>query len=106
MLTTEQIIKEEIQKGTPPGIILKKIGCYSDNVTELTEGLYAAIIDPATEELKKVDLKVAVATIQTVWDQFKETMSECTGTEVVVELPEGTVGLIIGLLVQTLGLKL
>lgn len=99
-------IEKELQKGTPPGVILKKVECYAQNTGEMAAELRNALIDPTTEDFKKIDIKVAAKGIQAAYDQFRETILECTGDEVVITLPEGTAGVVLGILLQSLGINL
>lgn len=92
---------------TKPGVVLKKVECYSTNVGEMAKELYGALVDPATEELKDIELKVAIAAIQAAYDQARETVYECNGGETFeVQLPDNFTGNAIELLLGTLGLQL
>jgi hypothetical protein len=99
-------VEQELKAGTPPGVILKKIECYATNTGEMASELRTALVDPTTEDFKKIDIKVAAAAIQASYDQFRETILECTGEEVIITLPSGTAGVILGILLQSLGIDL
>jgi hypothetical protein len=96
-----------METNTKPGVVLKKVDCYSTNVGEMAKELYTALIDPQTDELKEIDLKTAITAIQAAYDQARETIYECNGGETFeVELPDTFTGNAIELLLGTLGLQL
>lgn len=96
-----------METNTKPGVVLKKVECYSTNVGEMAKELYGALIDPTTEELKDIQLNVAIQAIQAAYDQARETVYECNGGETFeVQLPDTFTGNAIELLLGTLGLQL
>ena len=89
-----------------PGKVFKKVECYSTNVGEMSAELRQVLIDPATDDFKEIPLPVAIKGIQAAYDQLRETILECEGTEFVLPLPGGTPGVVLELLLASLGLDL
>lgn len=91
---------------TKPGQVMKQVECYATNVAEMSSELRKVLINPKTDELNDIKLKEAVAAIQAAYDQTRETIFECAGTEFTPELPDTFTGQAIELLLLTLGLRL
>ena len=99
-------VNMDIAKRTP-GSVLRDIECYSANVSELAKELRIELIDPATDQFKPVTLEFAVATINTTVAKFKETMAECEGKDdFSFTLPDGTVGTVVNIVLELLGIDL
>ena len=96
----------DIAKRTP-GSVLRDIECYSANVSELAKELRIELVDPVTDQFKPVTLEFAVATINTTVAKFKETMAECEGKDdFSFTLPDGTVGTVVNIVLELLGIDL
>jgi len=93
-------------QGRTPGEILRDVECYSSNVGEFAADLRVKLIDPNTDQFKDVNLEFVISAIQTSYDNFKETLKECEGVDVTIQLPDGYVGTIIRLVLEVLGLEL
>lgn len=65
--------------------------CYVGNVKELLDETEDLILDQ-TDEVIVLDFKSVPKILQVVWDQFRETVLECEGKEIVIALPEGFIG--------------
>ncbi len=89
-----------------PGELLRDVECYSANLAEFAKEIREKLIDPTTDRFKPVTLEFTVTVIQTAYDKMQETLMECEGREVVINLPEGAAGTLISLLLQVLGIKL
>lgn len=89
-----------------PGQILRDVECYSANVAEFAKEIRQNLIDPATDQFRKVDVDFFVSVVNTSYSKFQETMRECEGNEVEINLPDGPAGLVLGVLLQVLGIKL
>lgn len=89
-----------------PGKVFKKVECYSTNVGEMSAELRKVLIDPTTDEFKNIPFPVAIKAIQAAYDQLRETILECEGTQLQLPIPAGTPGVVLELLLSSLGLDL
>jgi len=89
-----------------PGAILRDIECYSANLSEFAKELRMNLIDPNTDEFRKVDLSFAVSTVNSALSKVKETLSECEGRTLEINLPDTPVWSVIKVLLQVLNIKL
>ena len=89
-----------------PGQILRDVECYSANLSEFAKEIREKLIDPETDRFLKVDLDFTVTVIQSAYNKMQESLTECEGSPLVITLPEGPAGVLIGLLLSVLGIKL
>lgn len=109
MASTNNVIKTNTMTDVKrtPGAVLRDIECYSANVSELAKELRMQLIDPVTDQFKPVTLEFAVAVINTTVAKFKETMAECEGNpDFMITLPDGTVGTVMNIVLELLGIDL
>lgn len=85
--------------------VLGKSECYLGNLAELAARLDDVTV---TDEDGKIilDLKGTVAVINTVWSQVKETVKECEGKDLEVNLPDGIIGNILAAALGVIGIQL
>lgn len=89
-----------------PGMVLRDIECYSANLAEFAKELNTKLIDPTTDQFRKVDVEFAVTTINTAFSKLQETLNECEGSQLNITLPEGPAGTLIKLVLDVLGIKI
>lgn len=85
--------------------VLGKSECYLSNLAELSAELEEVMVTETGEAIE-FDLTGIVATVQVLWDKFKETAQECEGKAIEVKLPEGFVGMILSASLAAIGFKL
>jgi hypothetical protein len=72
-----------------------------------SKGTKTALVDPTTGGIKDVKLAVAVQAVQVSYDQFRETVKECTGEEVTLDfLLDSSAGNLVNILLGAIGLDL
>jgi hypothetical protein len=91
---------------TKPGKIFKKVECYSTNTAEMAKELRTVLINPATDEFNNIPLLTATKAIQAAVNQLRETILECEGERFDIPLPEGPAGVVLKLILASLGIDL
>jgi hypothetical protein len=89
-----------------PGRVFKKVECYSTNVGEMASELRKVLINPQTDEFNDIPLSTATKGVQAAYNQLRETILECEGKEFVIPLPSGTAGVVLNLLLISLGIDI
>lgn len=85
--------------------VLGKSECYFGNIAELAGELDEVIVQQPDGKII-LNLEGSVAVINTVWAKIKETVKECEGKDLEVNLPDGLVGMIVGAALSAVGIKL
>jgi hypothetical protein len=83
---------------------VKKAGCHTVNVGEFMEELGDKYIN--TEGKIVLNNATAVKLIQFVYDKSNESFVECEGKELQIGLPTGMFGLILKMVLKTIGLEI
>jgi hypothetical protein len=83
---------------------VKKAGCHTVNVGEFMEELGDKYIN--TEGKIVLNYATAIKLVQFVYDKSNESFVECEGKELQIGLPTGMFGLILKMVLKTIGLEI
>ncbi|NDG32784.1 hypothetical protein EB118_22280 [bacterium] len=83
---------------------VKKAGCHTVNVGEFMEELGDKYID--TNGKIVLNYSTAVKLIQFVYNKANESFVECEGKELQIGLPTGMFGMILKMVLKTIGLEI
>jgi hypothetical protein len=83
---------------------VKKAGCHTVNVGEFMEELGDKYIN--TDGKVVLNYATAVKLIQFVYDKTNESFVECEGKELQIGLPTGMFGMILKMVLKTIGLEI
>jgi len=83
---------------------VKKAGCHTVNVGEFMEELGDKYI--STEGKIVLNYATAIKLAQFVYDKTNESFVECEGKELQIGLPTGMFGMILKMVLKTIGLEI
>jgi hypothetical protein len=83
---------------------VKKAGCHTVNVGQFMEELGDKYID--TNGKIVLNYSTAVKLIQFVYDKTNESFVECEGKDLQIGLPTGMFGMILKMVLKTIGLEI
>jgi len=83
---------------------VKKAGCHTVNVGQFMEELGDKYID--TNGKIVLNYSTAVKLVQFVYDKTNESFVECEGKELQIGLPNGMFGMILKMVLKTIGLEI
>jgi hypothetical protein len=83
---------------------VKKAGCHTVNVGQFMEELGDKYID--TNGKIVLNYSTAVKLVQFVYDKTNESFVECEGKDLQIGLPTGMFGMILKMVLKTIGLEI